>query len=125
MGGIVNRKGKSYTRTFVDESKAPVDISETASVPFGGSATVTINVPSGKRYHIKQVNITKLTNTTIDANGVLYDGVVSKQIASYDNETVFGAMVTADGSISVTGTNASIDTNEDLTLQVIGYSVEL
>jgi hypothetical protein len=109
-----------YTTKEIELYKTLLNESATISVAASGTGIVTITVPSGKRYFIKQINVTKGANTTIAADGVLIDEAKSKQTASFDSESIFGTNLTADTSISVTGTNAGTAA-ENLTIQVIGY----
>lgn len=101
--------------------KEPVSTSATASVGAGASGTATVSVPAGQRYFVKQVNITAGTNTTVTA--VTFDANDTGQAASFDCEAVFGAALAADNAISVSGSNAGTAA-EDLTIEVVGYSVE-
>jgi hypothetical protein len=101
--------------------KEPVHLSDTVSIPASGSGTAIVTVPSGKRFKIKQVNITKGADVTVLAQA--FDGKGTGQTASYDIEATFGDLLTADTDITVSGSNASLAA-ENLTIEVIGYSVD-
>jgi hypothetical protein len=102
--------------------RRPVSVSAAVSIAAGGSGTATVNVPGGERYFIKQLNITKGANITVTAQTI--DGAETAQAASYDCEATFGALLTAEGSITVSGSNAGVGA-ESLTVQAIGVSVGL
>lgn len=101
--------------------KVPVNVSATVSIAASGTGTVTITVPAGKRYYVKQVNITKGADVTVTA--LTFDSNETGQTASFDCVTVFGELLTADTSIDISGSNAGAAA-EDLTIQITGYAVD-
>lgn len=100
----------------------PVQATQTVSVPAAGAATARIAVAAGKRYFVKQVNVTKGANTTITAQ--TFDGTNTTRLASFDTEATFGALLTAEGSIELSGSNAGTAA-ENLTLEILGFSIDL
>jgi hypothetical protein len=101
--------------------RTPVKSENTASIAASGTGTATVSVPAGKRYFIKQINITKGADISITAQNI--DSNDTGQAASFDCESVFGGLLTADTDITVSGSNAGVAA-ENLTIEVIGYSVE-
>lgn len=115
---VVNIDGSIAIRPVY---KAPINVSATVSIAASGSGTATINVPTGKRYFIKQVNITK--GADVSVTSLTFDGNETGQTANFDCVTIFGDLLTADTSIDISGSNAGAAA-EDLTIQVTGYVVD-
>ena len=123
-GQIIKEDGSIINQGDVLASgiaKAPVNVSATVSIAASGSGIATVSVPTGKRYFIKSITITKGADITV--SDISFDSVSAGQTANFDCETVFGTLLTADTSIVVSGNNAGASA-EDLTIQVLGYSVE-
>lgn len=103
--------------------KRPVIKTATVSIAIGGTDTVTIDIPVEDRlFYVKQVNVTNGADVTVET--VLFDGNDTGQSASFDTEAIFGDLLTASSSVTITGTNAAAATAaEDLTLELIGYTM--
>ena len=95
---------------------------DTVSIGASGSGTVTLTVPDGRRVFIKTITVTKGANVTVTANEI--DGQETSQTDTFDSETVFGIMLNAEDTISMSGDNAGAG-SEDLTILVEGYSVQV
>jgi len=115
----VNPDGSLATRPVY---KTPVNTSATVSIPISGTGSATISVPIGKRYYVKQVNITKGADVTV--TNLTFDGNATGQTATFDCAAVFGDLLTVDTSIVISGSNASATTAESLTIQITGYAVD-
>lgn len=103
--------------------RKPVKVSQTASLAIGASGSVTLNVPVGERWSIKSVTITKGADVTV--SDIQLDGISTGETDTFDTQAIFGDVLSAEQTIKVTGANAAAATAaENLTVDVVGYSVE-
>lgn len=105
-------------------SRTPLKKSATVSIASGGADTASLSVPSGSRWHLKDITLSMGGDVTVQANGVVIDGTATEETASFDVETVFGGLLTADRTVAVTGDNAGL-TAQDLTIDIVGYSLDM
>jgi hypothetical protein len=100
-------------------TRIPLNASGSVSIAASGTGTATISVPDGEMWFIKSWAITKGADVTISS--IEIDGSDTGQIDSLtDTLPEYGALLTANRSLTVTGSNAGLSA-EDLQIDVKGY----
>jgi hypothetical protein len=107
----------------IDETvqRIPLQAVATASLAASTSDSATISAPDGEMWFIKSWTVTIGADVTVTSIAV--DGNDTYEIASLaDTVARYGGLLTADFSITITGSNAGIAA-ESLEIQIDGYKI--
>lgn len=102
-------------------AKIPLSASDTASLAIGANGSAVIDVPEGEVWFIKSWTITKGADVTVDS--ILINGNDTGHVDTLaDTVAEYGDLLTAQGTITVNGTNAGAAA-ENIQIDVKGYKM--
>jgi hypothetical protein len=110
---------------YVQETvkRVPLQNSASVSIPAGDTGTATINIPVGPMNFIKSWTVTKGADVTISS--IKLDDDDTYEIDSVtDVGARYGALLSADKSVSVSGSNAGLSA-KNLEIQIDGYEISV
>jgi hypothetical protein len=109
---------------IIDETVQRVPLQSSATVSLGSSVSdsATISIPSGEMWFIKSWTITKGADVTVSS--ITIDGNSTYEIAAVaDTVSRYGAVLTADSSVVISGSNAGIAA-QSLEIKIDGYKIK-
>lgn len=98
-------------------SVKPLRESVTVSIAASGSGTATISRPGPEAWLVKEINITKGADITVDA--MRLDQVTLDETAALDIAATYGEAASVSGHVQVDGSNAGTSA-QDLTVEIVG-----
>jgi uncharacterized Zn finger protein len=99
----------------------PLQANATVSIPASSTDSTTIAIPKNEMWFIKSWTITKGADVTVTS--IAIDSADTYEIAAVaDTVSRYGAVLNADKSVSIGGSNAGLAA-ESLEIQVDGYKI--